>query len=184
MSRRPALKNFHHTCTSPVLLFSCTSALFFTPSAVEGCARGLSPLLSVDYALFCAMEPSQPLSHQSLAHSFPCNGGGRGSSMNSAADDSPRFLLQICPFIISNLQDAPPATLFFSCFCIVAGGWVGGTEFRFSHFEFRVPALRQAARHYFPALVGGAGVASRIRTGKRGKAKVPETSSMMLTWQR
>src|SRR5690348_15909516 len=35
----------------------------------------LSSLFSYASALFCAMGPSQPLSHQSLAHSFPCNGG-------------------------------------------------------------------------------------------------------------
>ena len=70
---------------SPV--FSNISALFFTlsevegltPSSCEGCPRDLSPLLSVDCALFCAlfcaMEPSQRFSYQGLAHSFPCNGG-------------------------------------------------------------------------------------------------------------
>jgi len=34
-----------------------------------------SPFFSSTSALFCAMETSQPLSCQSLAHSFPCNGG-------------------------------------------------------------------------------------------------------------
>ena len=38
-------------------------------------ALHLSTLFSNASALFCAMEPSQPLSHQSLTHSFPCNGG-------------------------------------------------------------------------------------------------------------
>lgn len=32
------------------------------------------------------------------------------------------LLLQICPFRINQLQVAPPATLLFSYFCIVAGG--------------------------------------------------------------
>ena len=32
-------------------------------------------------------------------------------------------LLQIRPFIFNDFQDAPPATFFFSCFCIVARGW-------------------------------------------------------------
>ena len=31
--------------------------------------------------------------------------------------------LQICTFIFNQLRDAPPATLFFSDSCIVAGGW-------------------------------------------------------------
>lgn len=35
-----------------------------------------SPLFSYSSALFCATGASQPLSYQSFAHSFPCNGGG------------------------------------------------------------------------------------------------------------
>src|SRR5260370_10426 len=31
-------------------------------------------------------------------------------------------LLQVCPFVFNHFQDAHPATLFFSSFCIVAGG--------------------------------------------------------------
>ena|SRR5690348_90473 len=115
MSRRIAPKNIHHKSNSPTLLFSCTSALFFTPSAVEGYARGLSPLTSIYYALFCAMEPSQPLSHQSLPHSFPCNGGW-GVSFRSASLTTPPplpafFCFQqvthcpICnPFVLIMLQ--------------------------------------------------------------------------------
>jgi hypothetical protein len=38
-----------------------------------------------------------------------------------------RSSLQICLFIFNNFQDAPPATSFFSCFCIVARG--GGVPF-------------------------------------------------------
>src|SRR5207248_385873 len=34
----------------------------------------------------------------------------------------PAEILQICPFVFNHFHDAPPATLFFSCFCIVAGG--------------------------------------------------------------
>src|SRR5947208_2824295 len=37
----------------------------------------------------------------------------------------PRSWLQICPFVFKQLQDALPATLFFSCFCMVAGGGRG-----------------------------------------------------------
>lgn len=33
--------------------------------------------------------------------------------------------VQIRPFSFNNFQDAPPATLFLSKICIVAGGWVG-----------------------------------------------------------
>ena len=79
--RSPLLRQTNPFGLSP--MFSNTCALFFilseveglAPSVCEGCASDLSLLLSVDYALFCAMEPSQPLSHQALPHSFPCNGG-------------------------------------------------------------------------------------------------------------
>src|SRR5213080_1640037 len=43
-----------------------------------------------------------------------------------ATSKFPRSWLQICPFIFKQLQDAPPATLFFSCFCMVARGVAGG----------------------------------------------------------
>ena len=100
------------------------------------------------------------------------------------------FRTQLCP---SSVAVTPSHGLLFSstyklpnlqhlCFDNVATvGWVG-----VPNFDFRISSTcpRQAGRRYFPALVGGAGAASRIRTGKRGKAKVPETSSMMLTWQR
>src|SRR5437762_956164 len=55
---------------------------------------------------------------------FSCNGGrgylGLGSLLSAFA-----FFLQFCRFVFNQLQDAPPATLFFSHFCIVAGRWVG-----------------------------------------------------------
>ncbi len=54
------------TSPSPSDLCSLTSAF---------CLSYLSPLHPIRCALFCAMELSQPLSHQSLAHSFPSNGG-------------------------------------------------------------------------------------------------------------
>ena len=44
-------------------------------------ASYLSFLFSYGCAPFGATEPSQPLPHQSLPHSFPCNGGGRVSSL-------------------------------------------------------------------------------------------------------
>ena len=55
-------------CSSPSEFWSLTSVF---------CLSYLSPLPPISCTLFCAMEPSQPLYHQSLAHSFPCNGGGR-----------------------------------------------------------------------------------------------------------
>ena len=65
---------------------------------------------------------------------------------------------------------------------------LGRSEERFlASLEMTGGGLRPGGglgRVYLPALVAGGGWASRMRTGKRGKAKVPETSSMMLTWQR
>src|SRR5215470_16716357 len=36
------------------------------------------------------------------------------------------FFVQTSPFVFNSFQDAPPATLSFSWFCIVAGGRGGG----------------------------------------------------------
>lgn len=47
----------------------------FCPQSSAFSLSYLSPLPTTRYALFCAMEPSQPLSHQSLPHAFLCNGG-------------------------------------------------------------------------------------------------------------
>src|SRR5207248_4842074 len=61
------------------------------------------------------------LCNQWFPHSFSCNGEegylGLGSLLSAFA-----FFLQICPFVFNQLQDAPPATLFFSHFYVVAGG--------------------------------------------------------------
>ena len=58
----------------PISRFS----LFQSPSSrSDFCTPYLSPLVPTTCALFCATEPSQPLSHQPLPHSLPCNGGGR-----------------------------------------------------------------------------------------------------------
>lgn len=53
----------------------CRSNLMNSRSAPQLPMQSLSPLFSITCALFCAMEPSQPLSHQSLPDSLPCNGG-------------------------------------------------------------------------------------------------------------
>src|ERR671922_1252431 len=45
------------------------------------CLSYLSPLPPIRSALFCTMERSQYLWNQSLAHSFPCNGGATVSSL-------------------------------------------------------------------------------------------------------
>ena len=58
-------------------LFSYDPALFLAPSSCAGSAHDPSPFFSYYCALFCSMEPTQLLSHQSLPHSFPCNGGWR-----------------------------------------------------------------------------------------------------------
>src|SRR5579859_8059987 len=69
----------------------------------------------------------------------------------------------ICkPFVLKTLQQW--------------GGVVGGAVRKSTGLASARSLSLRKARHYFPALVGGAAGASRMRTGKRGKAKVPETS--------
>src|SRR5436190_20242838 len=65
-------------------------------------------------------DPSPLLHFISFSSSF-----SRHESL--ATSTFPRSWLQICPFVFKQLQDAPPATLFFSCFCMVARGWVGAS---------------------------------------------------------
>src|SRR5205814_8231044 len=71
--------------------------------------------------VFATLATPSPLLHFiSFSSSF-----SRHESL--ATSKFPRSWLQICPFIFKQLQHAPPATLFFSCFCMVAGGWVGAS---------------------------------------------------------
>ena len=65
-------------------------------------------------------DPSPLLHFISFSSSF-----SRHESL--ATSKFPRSWLQICPFIFKQLQDAPPATLFFSCFCMVARGCWGAS---------------------------------------------------------
>src|SRR5262249_38191710 len=118
----------------------------------EQCAH-LTPFFSIPSALFCAMESSQPLSHQSLPHSFPCN-GGRGGIVHPP-------IREICASCILVVLTGPRKSAasplpFSSCFAFsalcylvfshtdttvnsrnpfvlitmqIAGGWVGSTTF-------------------------------------------------------
>ena len=53
-----------------------------------------------------------------------------------------QHLLQICTFVFNNFQDAPPATPFVSCFCIVARGWgTPSPRLRLAHHCFSPFAL-------------------------------------------
>ena len=59
--------------------------------------------------------------------------------------------LQICTFVFNNFQDAPPATLFLSIVCIVAGGWVASPSVHFKSYLNSLPScsltcLPQAAK--------------------------------------
>src|SRR5205814_3566733 len=65
-------------------------------------------------------DPSPLLHFISFSSSF-----SRHESL--APSKFPRSWLQICSFIFKQLQDAPPATLFFSCFCMVAQGCWGAS---------------------------------------------------------
>ena len=77
---------------------------------------------------------------------------------NSSSLHSP---LQICTFSFNNFQDAPPATPFSSCVCIVARGWVGSLPvsiftflFSFSAKSFRMRTCKQTPRfaRFWPRL--------------------------------
>lgn len=74
-------------------------------------ALHLSSLFSNASALFCAMEPSQPLSHQSLAHSFPCN-RGRGY-LEKNPPTVFRILCQV-PFALSPFLATHPKDRYLS----------------------------------------------------------------------
>src|SRR6266700_773001 len=61
------------------------------PSAF--CLSYLSPLCPIRSALFCAMEPLQALSHQSLPHPFSSNGGWGGMVANRSSLPTTHHLL-------------------------------------------------------------------------------------------
>jgi hypothetical protein len=74
-----------------------------------------------------AMEIRNPflINHfRTLSHAT--EGGGKHPLFHRVTSHgSPATMLQICTFSFNNFHDAPPATPFFSCFCIVAGGLWG-----------------------------------------------------------
>src|SRR5215467_12167953 len=84
----------------------------------------LSLLLSYSSALFSANGAPQLFSYQSFPHSFPFKGGGGLPPLFSACCFS-HFCCKCSPFAFNNFHDAPPATLFFSSFCIVTGSGYG-----------------------------------------------------------
>lgn len=105
------------TCPLP-----CPAALLFKNSQNE-CFH-LTPFFSYVSALPCTTE-----THLTLFASSACaqlssqrRGGVLLPTFKPSNVQRSDVLLQICPFIFKRLQDAPPASLFFSCFCIVAGG--------------------------------------------------------------
>lgn len=85
------------------------------------------------------LSTCKPFRITSLAHprmlssveSHPCKKDRGGplpcpscaSSLSQEVSSSARTL-QICTFIFNHFRDAPPATFSFSCFCIVARGWI------------------------------------------------------------
>ena len=67
----------------------------------------------------CVCHTCDPLP---LVHFIPFSSSySRHESLLTS--EAPRSWLQICRFVFKQLQDAPPATLLFSCFCMVARGW-------------------------------------------------------------
>src|SRR2546430_1507710 len=81
--------------------------------------------------VFATLATPSPLVHFIL---FSSSYSRHESLLTSEA---PRSWLQICRFVFKQLQDAPPATLFFSCFCMFARGWEGG--------KLRISARRRYA---------------------------------------
>jgi hypothetical protein len=86
-------------------------------------------------------EPAKPF----RVGTFRKKGKGSGSLQpppTKLPKGNATLMQTVClPFIFNQLQDAPPATLFFSHFCIVAGG--GGGPSPFSIFTFQFPPLAQ-----------------------------------------
>src|SRR5213082_2025843 len=81
----------------------------------------------------CVCHTCDPLP---LVHFIPFSSSySRHESLLTS--EAPRSWLQICRFVFKQLQDAPPATLFFSCFCMFARGWEGG--------KLRISARRRYA---------------------------------------
>ena len=83
----------------------------------------LTSLLSSASALFCTTEPSQPLSPQSLPHSFPFNGGGRGCVGDFARHDFP-YLALCLPFYFQQLPTVKFRNPFALITIRIARGWV------------------------------------------------------------
>src|SRR5579859_7974803 len=95
--------------------------------------RARRPALSTSSLAFCSSSarPSNSwpaLCFQSLPTIKLCNSFLLITIQNAGGGWVPAFALhsslQIRPFVFNNFQDAPPATLYFSWFCIVARGWV------------------------------------------------------------
>ena len=94
----------------------------------------LSSVFSNTSALFCATEPSQPLSHQELPHSFPCNGGERASScaLSLAKRNSPLPAF-LC---FQRLTHCPLQALCFDNVATVTRWWVVGGPAKLLHSVF------------------------------------------------
>lgn len=93
------------------------------------CLSDLSPLPPIRSALFCAMEPPQPLSHQSFTHSFPCNGGGRVSSWAPVASHA-QFTPSHVPLFSTAYTLPNSQTLCFDNVATVTGDVGVSSEFR------------------------------------------------------
>lgn len=78
-------------------------------------SASFTSLLQLGYALFCTTRPSQPLSHQSLLHSSPFNGGESVSSLSvSLACHRPPAVHPWRPlFVFVHLQTSQFASLLF-----------------------------------------------------------------------
>ena len=72
----------------------------------------------------CFQTLAHSLAQLALRNSFGINSLRTVSHATEGVPPTPCSLsVQICTFIFNHFHDAPPATLFLSCFCIVARGW-------------------------------------------------------------
>src|SRR5713101_1609617 len=63
------------------------------------------------------------------------------------------FSLQICTFIFNHFRDAPPATFFFSCFCIVAAPVLLSAQLSVCDSPLRFPYFQELGRPPFPGVL-------------------------------
>ena len=133
--RRPTpLNPSRAVCVSNPFVFNSFCTHFYPELRRRACPermRGVrSRPISFDYNLLRTLCPehSRWMRNETLSTPFPsiasalfapATGGGATSLLTTHKKN-----VQISPFVFNKFQDAPPATPFFSHFCIAAGGCI------------------------------------------------------------